>query len=365
VRLRGRRLAAVLSATAVAGALAGCGEAATAPVQSGTVADIRCANGSIAAQGSSAQANAINTWIKAFQAACSDATIEYQSIGSGAGLQAFIAGTGDFAGSDAELSAADQPKADARCGTGPAIHLPMVVGPVALAYTVAGVDSLRLSPATIAKIFSGQVTTWDDPAIVEENPGATLPPTTIRTVHRSDSSGTTDSFTRFLAAAAPEHWSFGSGTGWDAPGGTAEKGNDGVAAAVAQSDGSIGYMEGSYAQALNLRTARVGNRSGEFAELSTDTTARAVADADIVGTGNDLRLRIAYTSTAAGVYPIVLVTYEVVCESGTRPESLDLVKAFLTYAASSNGQETATRLGYSPLPERVRTRVTAAVAALG
>lgn len=358
---RCQRLAAVLLA---AGALAGCGEAAKAPVRTGVVSDVRCASGSITAQGSSAQANAINAWIKTFQAACADATIEYQSTGSSAGLQGFIAGTGDFAGSDAELSADDQPKADARCGTGPAIHLPMVVGPIALAYTVAGVDSLRLSPAAIAKIFSGQVTTWDDPAIAEENPGVALPPTTIRTVHRSDGSGTTDSFTKFLAAAAPADWPFDGGTNWPAPGGTAEKGNGGVAAAVAQSDGSIGYVESSYAQALNLRTAKIGNRSGEFVELSTDAAARAVADADIVGTGNDLRLRIAYASPTGGVYPIVLVTYEVVCERGTRPESLDLVKAFLTYAASKDGQETATRLGYSPLPERIRTQVTAAVATL-
>lgn len=363
MRIRYQRLAAVLSAAVVV--LAGCGETAAVGVQTGVDNEIQCAPGTVAAQGSSAQANAINTWIKAFQAACSDATIEYRSIGSGAGIRAFIAGTGDFAGTDAELSAADQPQADARCQAGPAIHLPMVVGPIALAYTVAGVDSLRLSPATIARIFSGQVTTWDDPAIAEENPGAALPPTTIRTVHRSDSSGTTDSFTRFLAATVPGDWSYDSGTNWRAPGGTAEKGNDGVAAAVAQSDGSIGYMEWSYAQALNLRTASIGNRSGEFVEPSTETAARAVADADIVGTGNDLRLRIAYTSTADGVYPIMLVTYEVVCEEGTKRESLDLVKAFLTYAASENGQETATRLGYSPLPERIRTRVAAAVAALG
>jgi phosphate transport system substrate-binding protein len=354
-----RRLVAVLSA---AGVLAGCG-GAPAPVQTGAAATIRCASGSIAAQGSSAQANAINTWIKAFQAACPDATVEYQSIGSGAGLRAFIAGTGDFAGSDAELTAADQPGADARCDTGRAIHLPMVVGPIALAYTVAGVDSLALSPSLLAKIFAGQVTRWNDPAIAGENPEVALPPTPIRTVHRSDGSGTTDSFTRFLAAA-PADWPFDSGTTWPAPGGTAEKGSDGVAAQVAQSDGAIGYMEWSYAQALNLRTAKIGNKHGEFVALSTGAAAQAVADADIAGTGNDLRLKIAYTSPAARLYPIVLVTYEVVCERGTQPAALDLVKAFLTYAASKDGQESATRLGYSLLPERIRTGVTTAIAAL-
>jgi phosphate transport system substrate-binding protein len=362
VTFRCQRLAAVLSAAVVL-AVAGCGESAPPPVRTATSA-VECASGSITAQGSSAQANAINMWIKTFQAACPDATIEYQSIGSGAGLRAFIAGTGDFAGSDAELSTADQPKADARCASGPAIHLPMVVGPVALAYTVAGVDTLSLSSATIAKIFSGEVTTWNDPAIADENPNAALPPTTIKTVHRSDGSGTTDSFTRFLAAAAPSDWQYASGTSWSAPGGTAERGSGGVAAAVAQSDGSIGYMEWSYAQALNLRTAKIGNRAGEFVALSKAAAAQAVADADIVGTGDDLRLKLAYTSSAAGLYPIVLVTYEVVCAKGTKPASLDLVKAFLTYAASKDGQDAATRLGYSPLPERIRGRVTTIIAVL-
>lgn len=360
---RRERLVAVWSAV-VASALAGCGSAVSAPAGTEAVSAVRCASGTITAQGSSAQANAINTWIRTFQAACPEATIEYQSNGSGAGLRAFVAGTGDFAGSDAELSANDQPEADARCAAGPAIHLPIVVGPIALAYTVAGVDDLKLSPATIAKIFSGRVTTWNDPAIAGENPGTALPPTTIRTVHRIDGSGTTDGFTRFLAATAPEDWPFDSGTDWPISGGTAEKGNGGVASAVAQSNGSIGYVEASYAQALNLRTAKIGNQSGEFVELSTEAAARAVAAADMAGTGNDLRLRIPYTGTEDKVYPIVLVTYEVVCERGTRPDSLDLLKAFLTYAAGEDGQKAATRLGYSPLPERIRTRVLTAVAAL-
>jgi phosphate transport system substrate-binding protein len=356
---------AVWSVVAVAGALAGCGgEAATAPARTGAVSAIRCASGSVTAEGSSAQANAVNSWIKVFQAACSDATIEYRSTGSGAGQRAFIDGTGDFAGTDAELGAEDRQKADARCATGPAIHLPMVVGPVALAYTLAGVGELNLSPATVARIFSGRVTTWDAPEIAADNPGVALPPTTIRTVHRADGSGTTDSFTRFLAAAAPGDWPFGSGTDWAAPGGAAEKGNSGVAAAIARSEGSIGYVEGSYAQALTLSTARIGNRAGEFVELGAEAAARAVADADIVGTGNDLRLRIDPTTPAAGVYPVVLVTYEVVCERGTRPEALGLVKAFLAYAASEDGQAAATGHGYSPLPERIRTRVAAAVAGL-
>ncbi len=356
-----------MAVLALAATLAGCGvdkPAAGTGAPAAVAGVVDCADGSISAQGSSAQANAVNIWIKNYQAACPKAAIEYASIGSGAGLRAFIDGTGDFAGSDAALSAADQPRADARCAAGPAIHLPMVVGPIALAYNVAGVPELRLRPATIAKIFSTAVSTWDDPAIAADNPGVALPSTKIRVLHRSESSGTTDSFTKFLASTASGDWSFGSGTNWPAPGGGAEQGNTGVAAAIARSDGAIGYVEWSYAQALELRSARVANGAGEFVELSTEAAGLAVAEAEIAGTGNDLKLGIAYGGKTAGAYPIVLVTYEVVCQKGTPATSLPLVKSFLNYTSGAASQAAVTRLGYAPLPERIRARVASAVAAL-
>jgi phosphate transport system substrate-binding protein len=159
---------------------------------------IACASGTLNAQGSTAQQNAINQWVKDYQTACSGANIVYQGTGSGAGQQAFIAGTADFAGSDSALAAADQPKADARCKTGPAIHLPMAVGPIAVVYNVQGVTGLQLKPETLAKIFAGKVTTWNDASIKADNPSANLPSTKITTVHRSDSSGTSDNFTKYL-----------------------------------------------------------------------------------------------------------------------------------------------------------------------
>jgi len=145
---------------------------------------IKCASGSLTAQGSTAQGNAMNQWIKDYQTACSGATINYQLTGSGAGQQAFLGGTAVFAGSDSPLGAADQPKADARCAGGKAIHLPMVVGPLAVVFHVSGVTALSLKQGTIAKIFAGTVTTWNDPAIAADNPGVTLPATKILTVHR-------------------------------------------------------------------------------------------------------------------------------------------------------------------------------------
>ena len=146
----------------------------------------------------------MDEWIKAYQQKCSGATINYEGTGSGAGIQAFIAGTADFAGSDSALKdGAEQPQADARCAGGTAIHLPMVIGPIAVVYNVEGVDGLQLKPATLAKIFAGKITKWDDAAIKADNPSAKLPSTTIQPVHRSDESGTTDNFTKYLSKAAP------------------------------------------------------------------------------------------------------------------------------------------------------------------
>ena len=322
-------------------------------------AAIACAAGSIRGEGSSAQTNAVNAWIRDYQIACPQATVGYDSVGSGAGVKTFVDGTGDFAGSDAALTAANRPAANARCG-GTAVHLPLVVGPIALAYTVPGVGDLRLRPATVAKIFAGAATAWNDPAIAADNPGVVLPATPIVTVHRKDSSGTTDNVTRFLAATAPGDWPYGEAATWAAPGGVAETGSDGVAETVADTAGAIGYVEWSYAQFHNLDAARVGNGAGEFAALTGAAASRTVAGADTAGTGADLTLNIDYRTPAAGAYPIVLVTYEIVCS--TRGPAL--LKSFLAYAASPAGQDVATGLGYAPLPDALRRSVSAAIRGL-
>jgi len=369
VKLQRHGILACLAVTATL-ALAACGSdnnnansstGASGSSSSGPASAISCAQGSLKAQGSTAQANAMTTWIKSYQTACSGATIDYQATGSGAGQQAFIAGTADFAGSDSPFAAADQPKADARCKTGPAIHLPMVVGPIAVVFNVTGVSSLQLKPATIAKIFAGKVTTWNDPVIAADNPGATLPSTKILPIHRSDSSGTTDNFTKFLSKTSAADWSFGNDKTWKAPGGDAEKGNDGIAAAMSKTDGSIGYVEWSFAQANSLKMAKVGNGNGEFVDLTGDAAGKTIASAKTVGTGDDMQLSIDYNTKEPGAYPIVLVTYEIVCEKGTPSASLPLVKSFLTYASGTDGQAAATKVGYAPLPDTVRTKVASTV----
>jgi phosphate transport system substrate-binding protein len=323
---------------------------------------IDCKTGSLTAQGSTAQKNAIDEWVKAYQQACTGAQINYQATGSGAGIQAFIGNTADFAGSDSTLKAGDeQTKADARCTGGKAVHLPMVIGPIAVAYNLSGVKDVQFKPATLAKIFAGGITKWDDPAIKADNPNATLPSTAIATVHRSDSSGTTDNFTKYLKTAAPAEWTFDASKDWKAPGGQGGKGNDGVAAAVKQTPGAIGYMEYSFVQANALSAAKVYNAAGEFTALTGESAGKAVAGAKVTGTGDDLALSLDYATKEAGAYPIVLVAYEIVCTKGTPADKLPLLKSFLTYTASGDAQGKLEEIGYAPLPAELQTKVATSI----
>ncbi|MFC4071147.1 phosphate ABC transporter substrate-binding protein PstS [Actinoplanes subglobosus] len=317
---------------------------------------IACAAGAVTGQGSSAQTNAVNAWIKAYQIACPDAAVEYTSTGSGSGVKAFLDGTGDFAGTDTPLSTADLNHATARCD-GPAVHLPLVIGPIALTYNVAGADDLRLTPRTIAGIFSGTITIWNDEAIAADNPGTVLPATRIRTVHRADSSGTTGNFLRYLTATAPSDWPHGSGNDWPAPGGIGQRGSHRVVDAIARTDGAIGYVESSYARVTDLPTASVGTPDGSWSQATDWAAAQTVASAEV---SDDLRLSIDYTAARAGAYPLVQVTYEVVCRNTVS----DVARSFLVYAAGEPGQRAAEQAGYAPLPESLRNQVVRALATL-
>ncbi|GLW09498.1 phosphate-binding protein PstS [Microtetraspora sp. NBRC 13810] len=322
-------------------------------------------SGTINAAGSSAQANAIDEWKKSFQQANPGVSINYQPSGSGAGVQAFTQGTVAFAGSDSALNPekGEPDAANARCKTGNAIDLPMVVGPVAVVYNLPGVDGLQLSPKTIGGIFDSKITKWDDPAIKADNPSAQLPSTAIQAVHRSDESGTSDNFTKFLKATAD--WAYEPGKAWPAEAkGVGAKGSDGVSQAIKTTEGAISYVELSYAENSSLQKAKVANGSGEFVELTPESAGKTVEAAEVIGTGNDLALKIDYATSAAGAYPIVLVTYEITCEKGLSAEELPLVKSFLTYTASDEGQAALTELGYAPLPASLVAKVRTAVGAI-
>lgn len=342
-------------------ALAACGSDNTdSPAAGASAASSNCAGGQLTAQGSSAQKNAMDEWIKTYQGQCAEAKIGYEGTGSGAGIQAFVAGTADFAGSDSALKPEEQPQADAKCPGGQALNLPMVTGPIAVVYNVDGVEGLQLSAPTIAKIFSNKITKWNDPAIAAENSGAKLPPTTIQAVHRSDESGTTDNFTKYLSKTAEADWTFGNAKAWKAPGGTGANKSDGVASLVKSTAGTISYVELSYAENSDLQQAKIKNGAGEYVELTGESAGKTIAGAKVAGTGDDLKLDIDYATKEAGAYPIVLVTYEIACSKGSPKAAA--IKGFLSYTSSTGGQSALGDLGYAPLPESVRSKVEASVA---
>jgi phosphate transport system substrate-binding protein len=324
-----------------------------------------CQKSTVNAAGSSAQANAMSEWIKGYQQNCPGSNVNYNPSGSGAGVQAFTGGQVAFAGSDSALKPEEHGPADARCKTGKAIDLPMVGGPIAIMYNLKGVDGLQLSPTTIASIFAGKIKTWNDPAIKKDNPSASLPSTAIKPLHRSDDSGTTDNLTKFLTATAPDVWKFPGGKTFpSAAGGQGLKGSDGVSTGIKQGEGTVGYAELSYATNGKIQTAKVANGSGAFSEISSDTASKAIAGATVAGTGNDLALKIDYATKEPGAYPIVLVTYEIVCSKYADSATGSKVRAFLKTFASEDVQKTIESKGYAPLPAEVATKVQTAVDAI-
>lgn len=349
--MRGGRAAAGLCALLVA---AGCGDGNRQ--RGGPVPAPLCASGTLDAQGSSAQRNAMDRWRGDYQRSCPGATVNYEPSGSGTGIRAFLAGTAELVGTDTPLKAGEQVQADARCSGGRAVSLPMVVGPVAVAYRLEGVAELRLSPATLAKLFGGAIRRWDDPAVRADNPGVTLPPTDVRAVHRQDSSGTTETFTRYLTASAPADWRFGSDRDWPAPAGTGAAGSERVASMVRRTDGAIGYLELSYARRQRLAVAAVRTGADRFVAPSG---AAAVRSVQVPPSG--LAAQVDPTPADPAAYPIVLITSEVVCDRGRSADRTKLLRGFLGYAASAEGQQSIARLGYAALPEELRLRVRAAV----
>ncbi|MGV0626473.1 phosphate ABC transporter substrate-binding protein PstS [Mycolicibacter minnesotensis] len=317
------------------------------------------------ASGSSAQQNAMARFVKAFIEECSDHTVNYTANGSGAGIREFVGGQTDFAGSDIPLSTEDYAKAQQRCES-PAWNLPVVFGPIAITYNIAGVDKLILDGPTAAKIFNGSITHWDDAAIKALNPGTTLPAQTIHVVFRSDESGTTDNFQKYLDAASDGAWGKGTGKTFNGGVGEGAKGNDGTVGAIAAIDGSVTYNEWSFAQAKNLPTAEVVTSAGpEPVAISTESVGATIAGATIKGQGNDLVLDTAsfYQPTQAGSYPIVLATYEVVCSKYPDAEVGTAVRLFLKSTIGA-GQDGLAANGYVPIPEAFKARLASAVDAI-
>lgn len=318
----------------------------------------------LTAEGSTAQQNAIAEFNKVWGQTCSGKTLSYNPTGSGAGVTQFIAKQVDFAGSDSALKDDEKPKAAERCGGNEAWNLPLVFGPVALAYNLSGVDKLTLNAEVIAKIFTGAITTWNDPAIAALNSGVTLPDTKVTPIFRSDESGTTDNFQKYLTAAAPQAWTKGAGKAFQGGAGEGAAKTAGVVQAVQSTDGAIGYAEKSPAKAANLPFAQIDNGGGAVA-LTDETTGKAVADAKFKADGMDLALDLnaLYATKEAGAYPLMLATYEIVCSKGYDADTAAAVKSFLTVSANQ-GQANLSAAGFVPLPDSFKERLLKSVAAI-
>jgi phosphate transport system substrate-binding protein len=324
-----------------------------------------CGTGNITADGSTAQQNAVAAWIKAYNQQCPGAQVVYSGVGSGQGITDFTNGKVNFAGSDAALdpSKGEMAAATKNCGS-PAVDIPMVTGPIAVAYNVKGLSDLTLTPTLIAKIFTGKIKTWNDPAIKAANSGANLPSSKITVFFRSDESGTTQNFETYLNTAAPKDFTAAPSKDW-AGVGQGKTGSQGVQAAVKSTANSIGYLEWSFAGSAGLSMAKVDNGGGAVA-LNADSAGKAVAAAQSASQGgDDLTLKLDYATKAPGAYPIILVTYEIVCTKYQDASVGANVKAFLTYTSSAAGQQLLPSVGSAPLPASVLSKVQALVAKIG
>jgi phosphate transport system substrate-binding protein len=317
------------------------------------------------ASGSTAQQNAMTRFVKAFEEACPGQSLDYTPNGSGAGINEFIANQTDLGGSDSWLSKDEYANAQARCGS-QVWDLPMVFGPIAIVYHVNGLNSLNLDGSTAAQIFNGQINMWNDAAIGVLNLGVTLPNEPIHVVFRSDESGTTDNFQRYLDTASNGTWGFPAGKKFNGGVGEGAVGNNGAAAAVKATEGSISYVEWSFAQQQQLDMAKiVTSASREPVAISPESVGKTISSAWILKKNNDLALDTIsfYRPNEPGSYPIVLATYEIVCSKYHDPQVGAAVKAFLqsTIGAGQNG---LANNGYIPIPDQFKSRLASAVNAI-
>jgi phosphate transport system substrate-binding protein len=348
--------------------LAACGTNNNTPTNTNTAssgasasptASVACGTGTLNIAGSTAQQNAIQKFAIDFQNNCSGSTINYNGSGSGAGLTSFEQKQVDFAGSDYPLNSSNQSAANAACSNGgPAIDLPMVPGLISVMYNITGVDkSINLKASTIAKIFNGKITNWNDPEIAAENPGVTFPSLPLTTVHRSDTSGTSYNFSNFLNQTDPTDFPTAANKQWPGTGGEGESGSSGVAQTVSTTPGAVGYAELSYANADKLQVANVGNADNQYVPINATNAANFFDQAQVVANGDDLQLQFNYKYASPTAYPAVLVTYEIVCGTGNNPAQLTLIKNFLTYMDSASEQSQLPGLGYVELPTAIQTKV--------
>jgi phosphate transport system substrate-binding protein len=347
-----RRFAAPAAVLALGISLSACGAANEQPAGDTTnAASGTKLSGTLNGAGASSQEAAMAAWQAGFQTANPDVTVNYDPVGSGGGREQFIAGATPFAGSDSYLSddEGELTKAKERCNGQDPIEVPDYVSPIAVIYNVDGVDNLQLDGPTIAKIFAGKITKWDDPAIAGLNPDADLPSAAITPVHRSDDSGTTDNFTAYLNTVDSTAWSYDPDGVWPVKGGEGASGTSGVVAAVTNGSNTIGYADASQAAELDHALVKVGS---DYAGPTAEAAAKVLEISPRVDgrAASDMAIDLDRATEDSGAYPIVLTSYLIACPTYKTADEADLVKAFLSYVVGADGQAAAAEhAGSAPL----------------
>ncbi|QIG39984.1 phosphate ABC transporter substrate-binding protein PstS [Microbacterium sp. 4R-513] len=338
--------------------LAGCASNETAAGGAPSESSGPALSGTLNGSGATSQQVAIQAWTAEFQTANPDVTVNYDPQGSGTGRESFQSGAVQFAGSDRpfKIEEIEAGPFDACAEGSDLVEIPAYVSPIAIAFNVEGVDSLNLDPATIAGIFAGTITKWNDPAIAATNADVTLPDLAITPVHRSDKSGTTANFTDYLSQSAGDVWTYGSVEEWPIQGGEAAQGTSGVVNAIKGGNGTIGYADHSQTADLSAVNVQVGS---DWVEPSAEGAAKAL-DASAIEEGRaptDLAFAIDRTTQESGAYPVMLVSYLIGCVEYKDSAAAELVKGFFSTAVSEAGQETAAKnAGSAPISSELATQ---------
>lgn len=319
--------------------------------------------GTLSGGGASSQEAAMTAWTNGFMDAAPNAQINYASVGSGGGREGFLGGEYDWAGSDSAMDDEEWEQSKEVCGPDGAFHIPAYISPIAVAFNVEGVDeTLNLDADTLAGIFAGEISTWNDEAIAEHNEGLNLPETPITVVHRADDSGTTDNFTDYLEAASST-WGFEASDIWpDEAAAESAQQTSGVVDLTTQTDGAITYADASQIGELSTVAVQVGE---DYVEYTPDAASQAVASSTPVEgqAPNNMAVELDRDTDEAGAYPIVLAAYNIFCNEYPDQETADLVTAWAEYLVSEDGQATAeAAAGNAPMSEELRSSAMDAIA---
>lgn len=319
-------------------------------------------SGNLAGSGASSQASAQEAWIAGYQGVNPNAQVTYDSTGSGTGRDQFMSGAVSFAGTDAALGEDELSElSSGTCKGGAAFDVPAYISPIAIVFKLEGVDSLNLSPEVLAGIFMGEITTWNDEKIKADNPDVELPDTKIVPVNRSDDSGTTENFTEYLDATAGDVWTHGVVETWPIEGTQSGDGTSGLISTVQGGNGTIGYADASQAGELGTAAIKVGE---EWVEYTPEAAAKAVEVSPRAEgrEDNDIVMELDRTTTEAGAYPLVLVSYLAMCDTYQDQETADLVKSYASFIVSSEGQQLAAdQAGSAPLTEKLSSDAQASI----